>query len=118
MDTGRGEGGDGELWGKDIPGSEMLGVRTEMRGNLDGEKHPGWCCWWDVIKVGTVAGEVNRKGGDVRVFRACCGFNFCSGRAWMPSAMLRLVGMTTGLQEQGGRHLEGLRHSRGCCGLD
>ena len=35
MDTDRGEGGDGELWGKDIPGSEMLGGRTEMR-------KPGW----------------------------------------------------------------------------
>lgn len=118
MDTDRGEGGDGELWGKDIPGSEMLGVRTEMRGNLDGEKHPGWCCWRDVIKMGTVAGEVNRKGGDVRIFRACCGLNFCSGRAWMLSAVLMLVGVTTGLQEWGGRHLEGLRHGWGCCSLD
>lgn len=39
MDTDRGEGGDRELWGKFIPGSGMLGVRTEMRGNLDGEQH-------------------------------------------------------------------------------
>lgn len=39
MDTDRGEGGDRELLGKFIPGSEMLGVRTEMRGNLDGEQH-------------------------------------------------------------------------------
>lgn len=61
MDTDRGEGGDGELWGKDIPGSEMLGVRTEMR--KPGWRETGRCCWWDVIKMGTVAGEVNRREG-------------------------------------------------------
>lgn len=118
MDTDRGEGGDRELLGKFIPGSEMLSVRTEMRGNLGGEQHPGQCCWQDVIKMGTAAGEVNSKGRDARIFRTCCGRHLCSGRAWMLLAVLMLVGVTTGLQEWGGRHLEGLRQGRGCCGLD
>lgn len=32
--------------------------------------------------MGTTAGGVGRKRGDVRAFRACYGLDFCSGRGW------------------------------------